>query len=64
MRYIFVFLSVFACTSNEFQENPQLTYSLEPAFKLILEDHPTRTWGLQAKVIKGTEYLFWGYQKL
>ncbi|MCE7056528.1 DUF4221 domain-containing protein [Algoriphagus sp. AGSA1] len=53
-----------SCSPNEVGELPELNYKLTHAFQLVVEDHPLRTWSLQAKVIDGEEFLFFGDVKM
>ena len=53
-----------SCSPNKVGELPELNYKLTRAFQLIVEDHPLRTWSLQAKIINGREFLFFGDVKM
>lgn len=62
-RISFLILILFGLVSfscDEEDKTKPLSYQLTHAFRLVVEDHPLRTWSLQTKVIDGEEKLFFG----
>lgn len=58
LSLILLGLVFFSC--DEEDKTKPLSYQLTHAFRLVVEDHPLRTWSLQTKVIDGEEKLFFG----